>query len=227
LPGFALVVPLVLLAAAVRPDKDGVVVTGHAWAPFISPMGEPFRARVSSDDTLARWFQQADRNGDGNLTIDEMQGDADRFFAKLDTSHDGEIDPIELDQYELEIAPEIQVTSRTMRDAGAAEKREKRGAGTNTLMGFKGALQGGARYALLNIPEPVAAADTDFNRGITLAEFRIAAARRFQLLDTARTGKLTLDQLQIVRTAQLARRKGTKDGDDNDGRVGNGLPSAN
>ena len=36
---------------------------------------------------------------------------------------------------------------------------------------------------LLNIPEPVAAADTDFNRAITLEEFRQAAIERFQLLD--------------------------------------------
>jgi len=219
-----MMLPALLLLLA---PGTAITVTGHAWAPFISPMGEPFRAHSATDDTLRLWFRQADRNGDGSLTPDEMQADADRFFARLDTSQDGEIDPIELNQYELEIAPEIQVTSRTMRDPGGAQKRERRSAGTNTLMGFKGALQGGARYALLNIPEPVAAADTDFNRGITLAEFRIAAARRFQLLDTARTGRLTLDQLQLVRTAQLARRKGTRNGDDNDGRVGNGLPSAN
>ena len=28
-------------------------------------MGEPFRARTPNDDTLARWFYQADRNRDG------------------------------------------------------------------------------------------------------------------------------------------------------------------
>jgi len=220
---------LSMLAAAAPASQRSITVTGHAWAPFISPMGEPFRARTSSDDTLLAWFSQADRNKDGTITADELAADADRFFAKLDTNHDGEIDPVELDQYELEIAPEIQVTSRTMRDPGSADQRERRqkNAGTNTLMGFRGALQGGARYALLNIPEPVAAADTDFNRGITLSEFRSAAARRFQLLDTGRTGRLTLAQLQAVRADQLARRRGSKAGDDSDARVGNGLPAAN
>ena len=29
----------------------------------------------------------------GSLTADEMQADADRFFATLDTNRDGEIDP--------------------------------------------------------------------------------------------------------------------------------------
>ena len=52
-------------------------------------MGEPFRAHSASDDTLANWFYQADRNRDGVLTPDEMQADAERFFAKLDTDHDG------------------------------------------------------------------------------------------------------------------------------------------
>ena len=33
-----------------------ITVTGHAWAPFISPMGEPFRAHSPTDDTLADWF---------------------------------------------------------------------------------------------------------------------------------------------------------------------------
>ena len=48
---------LVLLApAATVPSSAPITVTGHAWAPFISPMGEPFRARTPDDDTLADWF---------------------------------------------------------------------------------------------------------------------------------------------------------------------------
>ncbi len=45
------------------------------------------------------------------LTADEMQADADRFFARLDSNHDGQIDPEELKTYEWEIAPDIQVNS--------------------------------------------------------------------------------------------------------------------
>ena len=88
---------LILAAAAAAAGQAApITVTGHAWAPFISPMGEPFRARAAGDDTLADWFHQADRNRDGMLTVDEMQADAERFFATLDTDHDGEIDPDEL-----------------------------------------------------------------------------------------------------------------------------------
>ncbi|MFL6743941.1 MAG: hypothetical protein ACJ8E3_08320, partial [Sphingomicrobium sp.] len=193
---------------------------------FISPMGEPFRARTAADDTLRMWFQGADRNGDGALSATEMQADAERFFASLDSDHNGEIDPVELDHYELEIAPEIQVTARTMPAPGAARPKQGRTLGFDVLMGTGGALQGGARYALLNIPEPVAAADTDYNRGVSLAEFRLAAGRRFQLRDTARAGQVSLAQLESVRQASIGRK--AKPGQDvPDERVGNGLPAGN
>jgi Ca2+-binding EF-hand superfamily protein len=57
------------------------------------------------------------------------------------------------------------------------------------------------RYALLNIPEPVISADADFNRGVSIEEFRRAASKRFQLLDLNHTGRLTLATLQTVREA--------------------------
>src|SRR5205814_4402577 len=103
---------LMLLAATDAPDTRPVFVTGHAWAPFISPMGEPFRAHTATDDTLARWFNQADRNHDSQLTPQEMQADADRFFATLDTDGDGQIGPEELIHYEWELAPDVQLSSR-------------------------------------------------------------------------------------------------------------------
>ena len=224
--------PLIALAALAADPSDRIVVTGRPWAPFISPMGEPFRARTSSDDTLASWFRQADKNNDGVLSANEMLADADRFFATLDSDHDGEIDPTELSHYEYEIAPEIQVTSRKMHAPGQSRERretERRGVPGSNLdaaLGLRGALQGGARYGLLNIPEPVAAADSDFDRGVSLTEFREAALRRFQLLDTGLTGAIRLDQLQTIRQAASNRRPKTSD-EAADERVGNGLPAGN
>lgn len=217
-----MIVPALILmaAAASEPANTPVVVTGHPWAPFISPMGEPFRSRSDSDDALTRWFRQADKNGDGSIDPGEMRADADRFFAMLDTDHNGEIDPVELTQYESEVAPEIQTAMRTMRGPGAKKHKEK----LDDILGLTGALQGAARYGLLNIPEPVAAADTDFNRGVSLIEFEMAAARRFDILDTGHMGKLTLPGLQVIREAQLSAKR--RPGDD-DSRVGNGLPTAN
>lgn len=231
-----------LLAAAVQtpvPPSTPITVTGHPWAPFISPMGEPFRAHAPSDDTLAKWFRQADRNRDGLITADEMIADADRFFAVLDTNHDGQIDPDELDHYEWDIAPEIQVNARTRRRPGepapaavqsdsAGDQPRSRGRhrhDEDSSLGLGGALQGAARYGLLNIPEPVAAADTDFNRAISHAEFRQAALARFQLLDSARQGRLTLAQLEAVRAAALGDAPRHKRGDNlPDARLGNPLP---
>jgi Ca2+-binding EF-hand superfamily protein len=231
-------IPL-LLAAADAP----INVVGHAWAPFISPMGEPFRARTAADDTLANWFRQADRNHDGSLTIDEMQADADRFFATLDENSDGELDPDEIARYEYEVAPDVQVMSRLKRAPGEPAKaarpvgldgepvthkgRERRRADEAAQLGMGGNLQGGARYALLNIPEPVAAADLDFNRGVSHAEFRQAAVERFNLLDTRHGGRLLLADLQATRAANwAATKKRTRGRDkDPDQRVGNGLPA--
>ena len=212
---------IVILAWAAAAIDHPVIVTGHPWAPFISPMGEPFRSRSDADDALTRWFRQADRNSDGLIEPSELQADAERFFAALDTDHDGEIDPVELNQYELEVAPEIQTAMKTMHGPGVKKKKRE---GIDDMLGLTGALQGAARYGLLNIPEPVAAADTDFDRGVSLAEFKAAAAKRFELLDSERTGKLTLQELQVSREAQLSAKR--RPGDD-DARLGNGLPTAN
>lgn len=215
---------LSILAAGVPQER--ITVTAHAWAPFISPMGEPFSPRSESDDTLAIWFRQADRNHDGLLTVDEVRADADRFFARLDTDHDGEIDPDELVQYEWQVAPEIQVNARLRRQPGEkpdprkeAEQKRRAKRGQDSLDP-----QGAARYGLLNIPQPVAAADLDLNRGVSRAEFQQAAIYRFGLLDIAHRGTLALDQLEALRTARLTARPPKKTKDATDNRLGVPLP---
>jgi Ca2+-binding EF-hand superfamily protein len=240
-----LLATLLLAAAApaqVSPSTP-IMVTAHPWAPFISPMGEAFRAHNGSEDTLANWFYQADRDRNGFLTAAEMQADADRFFGTLDTSHDGQIDPDELAHYEWEVAPEIQVMSKTRRKPSEPapvvkadsnddrprdrqRDRRKRREDAYASLGIRGELQGAARYSLLNIPEPVAAADTDFDRAITHDEFRQAAVARFQLLDTAGQGRLSLVQLEAMPHAPSADRKRQKwDRDASDPRIGNPLPT--
>ncbi len=229
-----LIVPILMSAAGA--GEPPINVVGHAWAPFISPMGEPFRARTKADNTLALWFSQADRTHDGSLTTDEMQADADRFFTTLDTDRDGEIGPEELMAYEYEVAPEIQVNSKWRRSreqlaaetAAAATRRaggeKRRGGG---LEGYdpNDPIQGAARYALLNMPEPVAAADADFNRAITLDEFRRAATYRFRLLDTHHTGRLSLVELQaLVPTAPPPGKKAKRRANEPDRRIGTPLP---
>lgn len=235
--------PALLLPLLVAAAEPPINVVGHAWAPFISPMGEPYRAHSATDDTLADWFRQADRNHDGVLTGDEMVADAARFFATLDSDHDGQIDPDELAHYEYEIAPDIQVMSRTRRapgqpapaarpdDDGKAPSRaefRRRDREEEASLGIGGALQGAARYGLLNMPEPVAAADMDFNRAISLEEFRQAAVARFQLLDSTHQGRLTLSELEARRPAPPVNARQIKRNDRvADPRIGNPLPPGN
>jgi hypothetical protein len=54
---------------------------------------------------------------------------------------------------------------------------------------------------LLDLPEPVASADADFNRGVSLKEFRDAAGQRFLALDLDHRGYLTLASLEMIRPA--------------------------
>jgi len=206
MPFPALVAPLLMFAAVT--EEPPITVRGYPWAPFISPMGEPFRPSATGEAPIARWFAGADRNRDGVLTADEMLADADRFFARLDENQDGRIDPQEIASYEYDVAPDVQVNSQWKRQRGDPGPKPttkpdrsfgyyERPPGEDRFDGYRDdTLQGAARYGLLNMPQPVAAADADFNRLVTLAEFRQAAAYRFTLLDETKQGRLTLAGLE-------------------------------
>jgi EF hand domain-containing protein len=219
------------LALAVAAEEAPITVKGYPWAPFISPMGEPFRGGAPGEAPIARWFTRADRNQDGMLTAEEMQADADRFFARLDSNHDGQIDPDEIRTYEWEIAPEIQVNSdwrrprgqvRPSPDHAPGDEPRKRG---DEHDGYRiDGLQGGARYGLLNIPQPVASADADFNRVITAIEFRQAASTRFTLLDGHGQRRITLPELEARLPVRPEGRRAKRRKDAVDTRIGLPLP---
>jgi hypothetical protein len=62
--------------------------------------------------------------------------------------------------------------------------------------GRKGQTYDGApAYSLLDVSEPVVSADADFDGRITLEEFLQTADRRFDALDKAKAGYLTLQTL--------------------------------
>ena len=201
---------LSLAAAAGQAPPAQPTDTPHRFnRVFISPMGEPFRPNARDDDTLADWFHQADVNHDGLLSLDEMQKDAERFFATLDVNHDGEIDPDEISRYETAVAPEISTAHLGFAAMGAAggdrggrsgghRGGDHRGRGWSDD-GADDAHQGGARYGLLDLPEPVSSADSDFNRGVSLAEFRQAATQRFVALDVDHQGQLSLAVLESLK----------------------------
>ncbi len=153
---------------------------------FLSPMGEPFRARANDPYPSALWFAQADTDHDGKLTLGEMLADANKFFTRLDSDHSGEITPTENRAYEDQIAPEIRSQVGREADPVDVPKQVKRKKGAIIMP------EGAGRWSSLPIPQPVISADSDMNRGVTRAEFRAAAAERFARLDTAGHGYLTL-----------------------------------
>lgn len=235
---FALISFLASAAQAEEPSAP-IIVTAYPWAPFISPMGEPFRSHAPDDDPIARWFHQADRNQDGDLTADEMRSDAERFFARIDSNRDGRIDSEERMTYESEIAPEVQSSSqwkRTRQESSAvplseddSKRSERHRRWAKDIDGYQpDGLQGAARYGLLNLPEPVSGADADFDRFVSLDEFRRAASYRFQLLDNDRSGRLTMQNLKVLlpsRPKEGKRVKRPKNAVDT--RIGLPLPEGN
>ena len=199
----AMLILLAFAAQAATPSEQAV--GARRWTrTFISPMGEPFRPAARGEDSLAAWFGQADANHDGRLALAEMQQDADRFFATLDTNHDGEIDPDEISHYETAVAPEvISGSSYGMMEGTGPEGFKKRKprffqSATETQQ------QGAGRFGLLDLPEPVVSADSNFNRGVSVAEFRQAAGQRFLALDLDHKGYLTLPTLEVIRPAPPA-----------------------
>ena len=178
--------PLLFLAAvaAAHPATEG---EGRL---FLSPMGEPFVGHTAGEDGFVPWFEQADLNHDGSLSVEEVDADAGRFFRALDTNHDGEIDPDEITHYESDVAPVVRGGSE--HEAG--------------------------RFELLQIPEPVASADANFNRGVSAQEFQNAASARFHVLDVQHSGRLTRPELEGIRQSAMsaAKRPPHKKGDPDD-----------
>jgi hypothetical protein len=232
------------LAACASPGGDPGPVPGgpggrdlHYPNIFVSPMGQPFRARVGEPYPVVVWFTQADGDHDGRLTREEFRADAQAFFQVLDLNHDGVIDGSEVENYEQAIAPEILPQIGHLRgdegmdsrlDLGdphntARPKVETRGRGvaqSRAARPQKGEPdQGAGLFSLLNQPEPVSSADTEFNARITLKEFLAAADRRFDRIDKAQLGYLTLAglpktpvQIAIEKAkARLAHGKGRPD----------------
>jgi len=177
-------------APVASPAEDG----SQGSRLFISPMGEPFRADHDPQDI---WFDRADTNHDGALSRDEFDKDAARWFAVLDRGHDGEIDPGDIEYYETVLAPEIRVDAYEGATAGGGDDGSSHPVTRLRI--------GAAHYSYFDYPEPVMVADTNFNRGVDPREFRRAADKRFDLLDTNGDGKIERGELPKI-SALVVRR---------------------
>ncbi len=167
---------------------------------FLSPSGEPFRGPGG----LETWFKGADTDHDGALSLAEFRADALRFFKVVDANGDGAIDGLENRAYETRIAPEILSAAEREDDApqgGGPHPGGGMGGGHGDGMrkpGGHGGMsrrEGAARFSLINEPQPVRGADANLDWKVTVDEWSRAAARRFALLDTGQTGRLSLGDL--------------------------------
>lgn len=196
----ALVAAPVLAERPPKIPKDApYCVPADAPQLFLSPMGEPFRAKGGEGDPAAAWFAGADSDRDGRLTAAEFAADARRFFATLDRDRDGALVPEEVALYERSVPETALFRPRGEQAARPPGKRRKDDPGYGGEMGA-------GRYGFLNVPQPIWSADLDIDRAVTLAEFGRAATKRFALLDKAGAGGLTMAALG--RTPAAAERAG-------------------
>jgi hypothetical protein len=194
--------PILLLSAFSSAALADAGPNGRAQI-FIAPSGEPFRVASDQPYPVAKWFADADGNGDGKLDLAEFQADFIRFFEALDVNHDGAIDGVERARYENEVAPE------TLGSSSPGPSQEETNAKWNSKfdddvnlpdvdrpaarVGERRA--GAGRFDLLGLPEPVAAMDVELRGRISRRAAMEAATLRFNQLDTMHRGYLTLDAL--------------------------------
>jgi hypothetical protein len=193
---FALGLAAALIAglALAQPAAQGTKLPASVRI-FLSPSGEPFRQSPTLADPLKAWFDGADANRDGAVDRAEFRADAARFFKLLDTNGDGTIDGFETSDYESKVVPELAEQAEGRLPGQFGPPRDGKQAGDQPR-GGRG--HGPVRIIgqLLPEPEPLTGADFDLDGKITLADWMRATDQRFDLLDTARTGRLTLDPLR-------------------------------
>lgn len=176
---------------------------------YVSLMGEPFRTNDAGEDPFDQWFALADEDGNGAVSRLEFRSDAEAFFARLDTNEDKVIDADEMREYE-HLAP-----GRTRAAAGGAQARgaaSDRIKGPGELEREKGHVPvvadgtapsisrvpkggNGSSTIAANTPQPVAMADLNIDRRVTLDEFIRTASNRFTRYDQDQDGRLTAKEL--------------------------------
>jgi len=109
---FSLGIAAVLAGAAAWPGlaqpsaPRGPAAAGFTQL-FMSPCGEPYRAKDGEPYPVALWFKQADLNHDGAISQAEFRTDHQGFFEALDSDDNGYLEGAELAFYEQRVAPDV------------------------------------------------------------------------------------------------------------------------
>lgn len=201
-----LLTPLMCLAFAAGPvaavdgppSGPGYIGSGLGGLIFISPSGQPFRAAPGGAYPVADWFAIVDANHDGKISSDEFNADAGHFFGALDVNGDGYISSAENTRYESQVAPEIthmdpridQPKDHTI-DPDPDMDADPNGDKTHYIKQIIGA----AQYGLMDEPQPIRAADANFDFRVSHSEWVDATSQRFTILDHNGDGFITMDEL--------------------------------
>ncbi len=177
---------------------DDAIHNGFGTSIFFSPSGQPFRAKAGEPYPVAAWFAQADTNHDGKVSHDEFTADAVAFFHMLDRNHDNYISSPENTAYETNVAPEITRIDPTITQPvnHRSEYDPDLGVDQDPTHGkYQQSIQGASQYGLIDEPQPIRAADANFDFRISMDEWMNATTARFNILDRNGDGALTLDEL--------------------------------
>lgn len=190
------------IALATLVAAPPVSARGHV---YMSLMGEPFRTSAAGKDPFDQWFELADADGDGSISRTEFLADAKSFFAALDGNGDKVVDADEMALYEQD-AP-----ARTRAAGGGAavisSARPKPTSSTPVREGDVAVVASGPSPSSTrvhpgggidvgSVPQPVAMADLNLDRRVTIEEFTKTAARRFVNYDTDGDSKLSRKELR-------------------------------
>jgi hypothetical protein len=173
---------------------------------YMSLMGEPFWTNEAGVPPFDQWLKLADQDGDGAISALEFRADADSFFASLDTNGDKIIDGDEMAVYE-QLAPgrtraagggaKLPSSARPTPKASAPVAKGQVAVVTSgNVPSATRVHPGGGRIDFSEVPQPVAMADANLDRRVTLDEFRKTAARRFSNYDVNNDGRLTRKELR-------------------------------
>jgi Ca2+-binding EF-hand superfamily protein len=201
----------ILIAGATLSTAAGAqdyIGTGMGQNVFFSPSGQPFRSAANEPYPVMKWFHQADADKDGKISHDEFIADATNFFNALDLNHDGYINSPENTNYETRVAPEIQVVDPRVKQPPVRHASDDSGDGGDgssdpTAGKYIKQIIGASQYGLIDEPQPIRAADANFDFRVRSDEWLVASNQRFTILDTNGDGFITPDELPKT-PAQLA-----------------------